>query len=143
MDTDDLAPDASGHARRGRTRLRGRSRAAVRLEVFPVERTDRDWLLGMYERCAQVWVSEDSVSMVYEAITSGARVGLLRVARTGAGGRVTRGLDDAARAGWATWFEEWSAGGVLPEPRGALDEASRVAGIVMERFGLAVGGGRG
>lgn len=114
-----------------------------RLEVFPVERTDRDWLLGMYERCAQVWVSEDSVSMVYEAITSGACVGLLRVARTGAGGRVTRGLDDAARAGWATWFEEWSAGGVLPEPRGALDEASRVAGIVMERFGLAVGGGRG
>lgn len=113
----------------------------ARLEVFPVERTDREWLLGMYARSAQVWVSEDSVSMVYEAITSGARVGLLRVARIGGGGRVSRGLDDAARAGWATRFDEWSARGELPAPPGVLDEGTRVARIVVDRFGL--GGGNG
>lgn len=111
----------------------------ARLEVWPVERTGREWLLERYAESAEIWVSEDSVSMVYEAITSGARVGLLRVERVGDAGRVVRGLDALLRDGWATSFEEWSRGGALRRAPGVLDEADRVARLVAERFGFAGG----
>lgn len=111
---------------------------AARLDVWPVERTTREWLLGRYAASEQIWVSEDSVSMVYEALTSGARVGLLRVPRKQVG-RVVRGVDALARDGFATWIDEWRTAGALrasPEP---LDEASRIATIVVDRFGLKGG----
>lgn len=111
----------------------------ARVSIWPVERTDREWLLARYAESAEVWVSEDSVSMVYEALTSGARVGLLRVDRVGDGGRVVRGLDALLRDGWATGFEEWSRSGALRPPPGVLDEADRVARVVSDRFGFAGG----
>lgn len=109
---------------------------ASRLVLRSVERTDRDWLLARYEESATIWVSEDSVSMVYEALTSGANVGLLRVPRNGSGGRVVRGVDALVRDGFARWFEEWERAGALAPPPERLDEATRIARIVIERFGL-------
>ena len=38
------------------------------LVIVPFERTDRHWLPAQLARAATVWVSEDSVSMVYEAV---------------------------------------------------------------------------
>lgn len=109
---------------------------ASRLDVWAVERTTREWLLARYDESATIWVSEDSVSMVYEALTSGARVGLLRVPRIGKGSRVIRGVDALAQDGFATWFEDWDRSGALTPPPEQLDEATHVARIVIERFGL-------
>jgi mitochondrial fission protein ELM1 len=109
---------------------------ASRLDVWPVERTSREWLLARYDESATIWVSEDSVSMVYEALTSGANVGLLRVPRIGKGSRVVRGVEALASSGFATRFEEWERAGALSPPPEQLDEATRVARIVIERFGL-------
>ena len=49
------------------------------LEVIPVEQTPRGWVAERLSECKHVWVSEDSVSMVYEALTAGALTGLLDV----------------------------------------------------------------
>ncbi len=49
------------------------------LEVVPVEDTTPDWLRTRMAESEVVFVTEDSVSMIYEALTSGADVGLLRV----------------------------------------------------------------
>lgn len=106
-----------------------------RLDVWPVERTTREWLQARYAESGAVWASEDSVSMVYEALTSGARVGLLRVPRRRVG-RVVRGVDALARDGLATWIDDWRARGELRRAPERLDEASRVAAIVIERFAL-------
>jgi uncharacterized protein len=62
------------------------------LKAVPVEQTDKDWLLQHYSNCNSIWVSEDSVSMVYESLSSGSRVGVLKVPRKG-DSRVSRGLD--------------------------------------------------
>jgi mitochondrial fission protein ELM1 len=109
----------------------------ARLDVHPAAVTTREWLLDRYAESDRIWVSEDSVSMVYEAITSGARVGLLRVPRTERVGRVVRAMDALAREGWAMWFEAWRTEGALRSAPTKLDEASRVAGIVVERLDLA------
>lgn len=108
---------------------------ASRLDVWPVERTSREWLHDRYDESASIWVTEDSVSMVYEALTSGASVGLLRVPRIGKRSRVVRGVDALARDGFARWFEEWERAGALTPAPERLDEATRVARIVIERFG--------
>lgn len=49
------------------------------LEVIPVEKTPVGWVAKELQKCKVVWVSEDSVSMVYEALTAGACTGLLAV----------------------------------------------------------------
>ena len=49
------------------------------LEVIPVEKTPGGWVAEKLRKCKIVWVSEDSVSMVYEALTAGALTGLLAV----------------------------------------------------------------
>ncbi len=108
-----------------------------RLDVWSVERTSREWLLARYDESATIWVSEDSVSMVYEALTSGATVGLLRVPRMGKASRVVRGVAALADEGYATWFDRWEKSGSLQEPPERLDEATRVAGLLVERFGIA------
>ena len=67
--------------------------------VVPVEQTNREWLLQHYRHCGEIWVSEDSVSMVYESLSSGARVGVLEVPRL-RDGRVSQGLDKLVAEQW-------------------------------------------
>ncbi len=55
------------------------------IKLIPHEETDLKWLpneLAVTEHC---WVTEDSVSMVYEALTAGCDVGLITLASNGEG----------------------------------------------------------
>lgn len=49
------------------------------LEFCPSSSTGREWLPEQLSHAHQVWVSEDSMSMVFEALSSGAHTGLIRV----------------------------------------------------------------
>lgn len=105
--------------------------------------TPADWLPYKLQHAAEVWVSEDSVSMVYEALSSGARVGLLPVPRLAAESRVLRGLDGLVADGFVTPYPEWcDRGRIAPAPE-ILREADRCAGLVLRRFGLQGEGGAG
>ena len=63
------------------------------LDVVPFAKTARGWVAEHLQQCGLVWVGEDSVSMVYEALTAGARVGLLNVPKKDRGSRITRGVN--------------------------------------------------
>ncbi|MGH8583018.1 MAG: ELM1/GtrOC1 family putative glycosyltransferase [Gammaproteobacteria bacterium] len=80
-----------------------------------------------------VWVSEDSVSMVYEALTGGARVGLLPLARTGSS-RVASGIDRLVAEGLVTRYEDWLRHGALAAQRVPLAEAERCARRVVQHW---------
>ena len=80
-------------------------------------------------RAGHVWVSEDSVSMVYEALTSGASVGLLGVPRAGSS-RVSRGVDQLIDSGWVA---PPAAAHAAPGP-GSLNEAARCARWIKDRW---------
>lgn len=100
--------------------------------------TPRGWVAEQLQRCGTVWVTEDSVSMVYESLTAGARVGLLDVPRrSGKPGRVMRGVESLVERGWVTRYDDWREGRPLPSDRPPLQEADRVAKLVLERFPLA------
>lgn len=106
------------------------------LAIVPCEQTGPGWVPNELARSAQVWVTEDSVSMVYEALTSGAAVGLLEVPCTRPG-RVTAGVKELVKHGWVTPFAKCQANTALPQPPSTLHEAARCAGIVCERFQLS------
>lgn len=98
----------------------------TKLEIFPVETTPPGWLEAELAQAGQAWVSEDSVSMVYEALTAGCAVGLLRLPGT-QDNRVARGVARLIREGWLTPFETWQPGQpMLAAPEG-FDEADRCA----------------
>ena len=50
-------------------------------QCVPYASTDSDWLPARLSEAGEVWVSEDSVSMIYEVLTAGAQLGLLKVQR--------------------------------------------------------------
>ena len=103
------------------------------VNVRPVRDTPPGWAMAQVARSAQAWVTEDSVSMVYESLTAGAATGLLAVPRLGET-RITAGVAELQRAGLVTAFAEWVRTGQLAAPLERLAEADRVAEAVLARF---------
>jgi mitochondrial fission protein ELM1 len=101
------------------------------IEIFSCKETAPDWLPGKLSKAKEVWVSEDSVSMIYEALSSGARIGLLPVTRLHSHSRVLRGIDELVETGYLTPFSKWQTTGHLPPAPETLNEAERCAEIVL------------
>lgn len=111
--------------------LAGRGLSALR--VVPVERTEPGWVAGHLAESGRVWVTADSVSMIHEALTSGAAVGLLQLGARRPG-RVTRGVEALIEARLVTPYAAWSAGAPLVPPTEPFDEAARCAGWICDRW---------
>lgn len=62
------------------------------LTIIPISETDKDWVQQTLRKVSAAWVTEDSVSMVYEALTAQVAVGLINLASQRAS-RVSRGID--------------------------------------------------
>jgi mitochondrial fission protein ELM1 len=108
-----------------------------RVEIFPHQETVPTWLPGKLAAAEEVWVTEDSVSMVYEALSSGAKVGLLPVPRLKSGTRVLLGLEKLVDGGFVTRFADWEKSPQLAAPPETLREADRCAAAIVRRFGLS------
>ncbi|MFN9717770.1 MAG: mitochondrial fission ELM1 family protein [Planctomycetota bacterium] len=85
--------------------------------------------------CREAWVSCDSVSMIYEAITSGCRVGLLELP-AGRPGRLSQNVDRLCQRGLATSWTSWRNGRPLVS-QSHFCEADRVAAMLLEAMNLA------
>ena len=110
-----------------------RSQRLANLEITPHQDTTPEWVPQQLAQAGQVWVSEDSVSMVYEALTSGAAVGVLQVPSKRRG-RVAAGMESLILSGCVTRFADWRPGGLLPTAVVQLDEARRCAEIISRRL---------
>jgi mitochondrial fission protein ELM1 len=102
------------------------------IEIFSCKETAPDWLPDKLGRAKEVWVSEDSVSMIYEALSSGARVGLLPVPCLNSHSRVLRGIDELTASGFLTPFSDWNQTGHLAQSAQTLNEADRCAEIIWQ-----------
>lgn len=107
--------------------------ACGNLKVVPFDSAVSDWVPQQLARAGRVWVSEDSVSMVYEALTSGAGTGSLRVPERQSS-RVSRGLATLVKDGLVTPFERWEAGEILRPPATPFDEAARCATWILNEW---------
>lgn len=97
-----------------------------RLQCVSHATTSPDWLPDQLAHAATVWVTPDSASMVYEALTAGADVGVFDLPvnpRSRIGHAIAR-LADAQRV---TRFISWCAHGKLHPNLHPLAEADRCA----------------
>lgn len=104
------------------------------IEIFPHQETTPEWLPTQLANAGEVWVTEDSVSMIYEALSSGASVGLLPMPRTHPDSRVLRGLERLIGDGFLTTFSDWEKRQQLKKPPAILREADRCAEEVLRKF---------
>lgn len=109
--------------------------AEANIKVIPCEQTGPDWVNQHLAKASKVWVSEDSVSMVYEALTVGAAVGLLKVpANEGQHSRVVAGLNGLVDRAWVNTFDQWQQAGKLSPCPVKLNEAQRCAKLICDAF---------
>lgn len=118
-------------SRRTPDKLIDRLRRLSGLVCRPVSETPPDWLPARLAEAGEVWVSLDSVSMIHEALSSGAPVGLLDVAASGHN-RITAAIDRLVAAGWVTAPGQWEA--LAPGPARPLNEAARCADWIVEKW---------
>ena len=84
------------------------------------------------KKSAEIWVTEDSISMIYDALSTGSSVGIIPASRKGEN-RLSRTVDSIIERKFATSFQQWSTDGVL-NPSPMLCEAKRCASFVMKTF---------
>lgn len=89
---------------------------------------------GLLEKAGSVWVSEDSMSMIYEALSSGAAVGVLAVPPRGRS-RLAAVANKLSEKRLITRFRDWQDSRSLIAPRQALQESTRVAGVIVDELG--------
>ena len=91
------------------------------------------WLPEQLARCGVVWVTCDSMSMIYEALTTGTHVGLLElpVIRRD---RITRNIQRLCGMGWGVMARQWLAGHKLPMLSRQFSESDRCSAIVVDRL---------
>ena len=92
------------------------------IKVFPVEKTPQGWIFEEMQKAEAVWVTEDSVSMIYEALTAGCKVGVIKIDRLKED-RITLSVDQIIQANLVS---EHVSVEMLVEPH-AFKEAERVA----------------
>ena len=105
---------------------------AAGVEVVPWDRCEPGWLANTMARARDVWVTEDSVSMICEALTAGCRVGLLPLPRKPAS-RLHRAIDQLLEEGFVVTHNERRAEAALPAPPRTLNEADRCAVLLLEK----------
>ena len=110
-----------------------RALALPNLELISHKDTPRGWVKQQLDNTGQLWVTRDSVSMVYECITSGAPTGLLdlEMARNS---RVVKDMNMLLAQGWVRDYSHWDVNKPLPETENRLWEADRAARWLLQWF---------
>jgi hypothetical protein len=116
--------------------LTAAARASANIEFIRFEATSPGWIEQQYARSQHVWVTADSMSMVYEALSAGCKVGLLPVEWLSSANKFKRSADYLTAHGLAVVYSAWlsgqqAAGSENDEP---LHEARRCAAEIVKRW---------
>lgn len=103
------------------------------LEVVPYEATTPGWVAARLAQSSMAWISEDSVSMVYEALTAQVAVGILNL-ETARESRVSRGLKRLMHRNLVVPFNYAGTYKSSLKPVPGFAESDRCAHWIMHRW---------
>lgn len=93
--------------------------------------TPKGWIEQQYARSGYVWVSADSISMIYEALSSGCKVGVLPMRWKQKAGKFQRNEAILKEKKLVLSYDDWRAGnGEWPASQN-INEARKCAELVM------------
>lgn len=104
------------------------------VRFYPATETPPGWIEEQYHRHREVWVTADSISMVYEALSAGCRVGILPVKWRRQQNKFQRSLDRLHHRGQIIYLAERLAGTEFPPAVAPLAEAERCAKEILRRW---------
>lgn len=105
------------------------------IRIVPMDATDSAWVPSHLATAKEIWVSQDSVSMVYESLASSAPVGILDMQpRRAKPSRVARGLHMLLEEKRVTPYRDWASTHRLVSQKEPLFEAERAAKYILDRF---------
>ena len=105
------------------------------VEFFRSIDTPSGWVEEQYARNGTVWVTADSVSMVYEALAAGCSVGILPVEWLRQNNKFQKSLHILQERKKVVGYEEWLSGQPMPEPVAEpCNEAARCAKEILKRW---------
>lgn len=110
----------------------------ARFTIIRSEDVSSDWLPVQLAMAGKVWVSEDSVSMTCEALTSGSQTGLLELTRNRSN-RVTDCIDSFVATGELTRWTEWAKTEKLSRRTSQFCEAQRCTDLLLKHLPGAIG----
>ena len=106
----------------------------LRAEIISHQQTKPDWVPTHLMAAEEAWATEDSVSMIFEAVTAGARTGVLPVPATKPNADPVRAVQKLMHEGYATRYETWTRNSQrLPAPK-PLHETGRCADLVLKKL---------
>ena len=105
------------------------------LTFYRSKETPAGWVEEQYGLNSTVWVTADSISMVYEALSGGCSVGILPVEWLQPDNKFQRSLDILHEKKMIVYFDEWHSGAKRPVPPAeAFNEAARCAREILRRW---------
>ncbi len=115
-------------------RLKNIAAIHANVSFVPFHQTEPGWLEQQYRTSGSVWVTADSISMVYEALSAGCRVGVLPIAWKKKNNKYQRSLHYLLKEKLIVSLEQFVHGAALAENRAPLDEADRCAKEILRRW---------
>ncbi len=104
------------------------------VSFFDFRDTPSGWVEKEYAACAEVWVTGDSISMVYEALSSGCRVGIIPVQWSQVNSRFVRSENYLLKHGLVIHLDSYMSEKKIWEENKELNEAQRCAEEIIRRF---------
>jgi len=105
------------------------------VSFFRASETPPGWIEEQYAQNRIVWVTADSISMVYEALTAGCSVGILPVEWIQHDNKFNKSLNFLTKKEMIIAFDAWQNGTPMPERKDELlNEAKRCAEEILRRW---------
>lgn len=94
--------------------------------------TPRGWVEEQYEKSSTVWVTADSISMIYEALSSGCKVNIFPMDWKRSTSKFKRNEDVLISKKLVTSFHHWEQGSSNLTGSNHLNEAQRCAEYILQ-----------
>jgi uncharacterized protein len=104
------------------------------VKFFRYENTEPGWIEKQYSMNGTVWVTADSMSMVYEALSAGCRVGILPVAWKNENNKFKRSEKYLLDHGLVVSYKAWKEGAAQWNANKPLHEAGRCADEILRKW---------
>jgi len=106
-----------------------------RISFFRSEDTPAGWIEEQYAQNQTVWVTADSISMVYEALSAGCSVGILPVNWLHRDNKFNKSLQFLTEKGMIVDFNAWHKGASMPTQKNEkFNESLRCAREILRRW---------
>ncbi|MBU1565394.1 MAG: mitochondrial fission ELM1 family protein [Proteobacteria bacterium] len=99
---------------------------------FGYKNTLPGWIESQYDKSRMVWVTSDSISMIYEALTAGCKVGIIPMKWTSENSKFKQNEDLLLKNGLVISFSSWEQGNATWSENIELNEARRCAERILQ-----------